>query len=160
MSWEAAVDSWLLTVCECLCVYVHVLDEFSHHFKSICARMLVGFARLLRPCSDTHTYTLFHFSEASPALETLHTRTRKHTHVHTHTHVKVQGFAKLQQTGSLLTALQLCHCCHWNWSKLAVLLAPELLAVSAGSLVSPYFFISLHVCVCKSVCVFTQTSGI
>lgn len=64
--------------------------------------MHVGFARLLWPRTDTHTNTHSHtlFSEASPALETLHT--------HTHTHaVKVRGFAKLQQTGSQVTALPL-----------------------------------------------------
>lgn len=106
--------------------------------KSICARMHFGFARLLTLLWQC-TYMNTHFSlfyEVTPPLETLYT--------HTDT-VKVQDFAKLQQTGSLLAALPLYHCCHWNLSKLAVLLALEQLSLWIGSRVSPYFCISLHV---------------
>lgn len=73
-----------------------------------------------------------------------------HTHTHAQT-VKAQRFAKLKQTGFLLgrnIPSSLCHCCHRNWSKLAVLVALGLLAVSFGSLVTLYFFTPTHSCFC------------
>lgn len=138
-----------------MCVLARVRPFFPPLTQYVHIRTL-GFARLLWPCTDTHTNTHSHtlFSEASPAVATLHIHTRTLART-----VKDRRSAELQQPGPRAPALLLCH---WIWSKLAVLLARKQLAESAGSLVSTYFlFPFMSASAGQSVCVLcTQTSGI
>lgn len=78
--------------------------------------------------------------------------------------IKVQRFCQTAAHWlSMLTALSLCHHFHWKWSKLAILLAPELLAACAGSLVTLEFFFYFPSCkyvwtfVHVHVCAFLST---
>lgn len=101
MSWEAGVDSWLLTMCVhapvCLCVFACSCVRSFPTTKPLCARMQVLFARLLWQCSDTQTHTFSSLWSLSSTGDSVHT----HTHTHAQT-VKAQRFAKLKQTGFLL----------------------------------------------------------
>lgn len=132
MSWEAAVDSWLLTVWMpvCGCVCARARQVFPPLSQYGCMLVLPGY----RSHAVIHTNTHVSLSsEAHPELETLHTAASR-----------LYKGPEVCQTAahwlSMLTALSLCHHFHWKWSKLAILLAPELLAACAGSLVSSDFF--------------------
>lgn len=100
MSWEAGVDSWLLTACawgrERVFTCTGVRGLFPPITPCVHVCMQVWFARRLHKHALLSSLKLLQHYSLPP-----------HTHTHTQPHtgytVKVQKFAKLQQTGILLS---------------------------------------------------------